>query len=243
MSIEVIGQRAYDYQYLATAYMAVCRVADSQSKNLPRPIVVVEKLGREDAEIRVTDGDSTRTIELQAKSVRSGIDQHDLAKWLLHFAPRSTTDFLLKRLAEDTTRCVFFITPSRCQDSVSRFAGADLSDQALISPPTGHDCDPLVRALGEVPGLAGDNTLARSRRDPVLAIVDQLKNDPELLINTCQRIVIWELADANTLRERLASVLNRRLTIPQSACAEAAEHVVRAVRAARDEREGCGPED
>lgn len=79
MSIEVIGPKSYDYQYLVTVRAALLLLAQEDL------YIQVENDSFEDAELSYQHGENVYDIELQVKQRNKDVAFDDFCGWLAHF--------------------------------------------------------------------------------------------------------------------------------------------------------------
>lgn len=121
MSVEIEGVRGYEYQYLATIYMALLYIENDNAR------VLVEDT--EDAKI-VFDKDNVQCeVYLQVKNHNEQISFEDLSDWLAHFGDRQADKFLLSNIASNVNSFAVFISNGRCMDKINRFIRNDNFDK------------------------------------------------------------------------------------------------------------------
>lgn len=239
MCIEITGPNAYEYQYLATAYIALEYIASGNFNNEGLELIV-EGINSEDAELRILQNGEPVVIEIQVKSTQTDLSQMDLANWLLHYTPRSSTKSLLSRLLEDNRRLALFITRARCQDNVRQFC-----DNYKIFPHSADKIPSSIRnALLEQLAIVlpvGNTPIQERRQTNSIETTVELRQNRSLLSDLCRRIIVWEQLSIETLENQLAQLMNRELLIPQSKLESVQRELIDAVRESRNQHDNVIP--
>ncbi|UOX33373.1 hypothetical protein LXD69_15185 [Flavobacterium sediminilitoris] len=202
MSVTIEGIKGYEYQYKITVLFALI-YGDRFSNQL-----YVEKLGSED--ITFIDGNNDR-IEIQIKREKKELTISKLFEWLFHFQERSSSNNLLLRVKNKTSRCLF-ITRSRCNDETLKYLNDFPSIQIKNKKSSNEELNKITKSLKE---LVFKNTkLDKERsnfRDKFIRNLN--KSDVEQFINN---IMVWEQLDDNKVDDTILNTLNKKYSISQS---------------------------
>ncbi|WP_404430477.1 hypothetical protein [Sutcliffiella horikoshii] len=232
MSVERTGPEGYDYQYLVTAYLTLTNL-DKENINL-----FVEKEGGEDAEITFPENGEEHKIEIQVKGTNSDIELRKLVKWLHHFPDRKHDENLLSRLINNKNSSVVFVTRGRCKDQVSDFIVKDSTYYHNNSP---LNRDGITAYIDEIDNLFPEGTLQSTQlgKDRTTFCQNQrmqFNSSRQILKDVLKRVMIIEMLDEETLRTKVAHLLNKQFLIPQNQNEAVIRELMDVVRKARDLR-------
>ncbi|MGN7373082.1 hypothetical protein ACTHPZ_02535 [Bacillus halotolerans] len=234
MSIEIVGTKAYDYQYLMTVYIAL------RSHHISGAELIVEAKGGEDAELRIPSEIGVKTIEIQIKSERSPLALKSLVTWLAHFPGYIAENNLLSRLETDPLRSVLFITQARCLDDTQPYC----IENFLVE----HREYPLSRkkTMEFLNFLSGcyerkDKALAIDRNTFCKKQSESLSEKKSELQRISKKILIMEQMDENFIRREILSLLHTEHSIPQALCESVLLKLIQAVKEAKNNRSNVMP--
>ncbi len=143
MSVEIQGIKGYEYQYLATVYMAL--------QYLSEDTVNIYVEAEEDAKIIYGDPKMRKERFIQVKQHDKPVTFAEVCGWLGHFGNRQAARFLLKNIQTEGSQALF-ITTGRCEDRLLPYL-----DQECF------DADPLRKAAAD----AGQTAAEHRRRAAV----------------------------------------------------------------------------
>ncbi|MEC2072493.1 nSTAND3 domain-containing NTPase [Alkalihalophilus marmarensis] len=227
MSIELIGPQGYEYQYLATAFLALSNL----EKNNIR--LVVEKQGGEDAELTFFNGNEEITIEIQVKSSHNDLTLEELTLWLSHFPDRSSENNLIDRLKDDSCRYALFITRARGTDSVRPFLTRDIS---LNNNAFNNDLlNGIVDCLKE--NKEEESKLKQERKNHCSEQAKYFKKHKKLLRQITKRSLVWENMEDTVLTNKCLDLLNKEYSVPFNKTKIVLLEIMELVKKARNERE------
>ncbi|MFJ8118342.1 nSTAND3 domain-containing NTPase [Bacillus mycoides] len=238
MSVEIIGQQGYDYQYLVSAFLAI------QVLDIPKVKVYIEKEGGEDAEIHVDRNGIEKIIEIQVKSTRNDIGLKELVSWLQHFSDGQSDNNLLSRLIQNENESIVFVTRGRCSDNIRSFISRDPFNSHNSSPLNRSGVKEYLEILNE---LYDENARNLSKlKQGRVQFCQQQKREIEQNIpafsDVLKRVIVIETQDEEILENRIFSLLNRKYFVPQNQTDFVMRELVDAVREARNDRTDVAPQ-
>lgn len=232
MSIELIGPQGYEYQYLATLFIALTYLRERQDIQL-----IVEKAGGEDAELKIINGTKEITVEIQVKSTREDLKILELAQWLTHFPDNESNNNLLDRLESDDDRFVLFITRARAMDSVRPF----LADFIGINT-NAFNNQLLTSAIEHIRTTYGEGSKLEQKR--ALYCVEQANNynshRPKLR-SVLKKVLVWEQREEEVLKNNCIKILNNSFVVPHSMTGTALLQLLDLIKLARNRRKDVIP--
>ncbi|MDJ0035404.1 hypothetical protein QM637_06090 [Pantoea allii] len=208
MSIEITGPAKYDFQDLACIYI-ILKMWDK-----PNLTVFVEPPEGEDASIKYDWSNQQVHIEMQVKGAESPSDLSILADYLAHFAKRSDTDFLLKRIMDNSAGHVLFILSGRVSNELTKYL-LKLGDGSHLGNFGGFvnsDAEDLLDALKKHAASLKASALYNRRRVSLDDFIDSCS--PSDLKNALNRIVLHEMVDSDYLKDACRQFLRARFVIP-----------------------------
>lgn len=143
MSVEIQGIKGYEYQYLATVYMAL--------QYLSEDTVNIYVEAEEDAKIIYGDPKMRKERFIQVKQHDKPVTFAEVCGWLGHFGNRQAARFLLKNIQTEGSQALF-ITTGRCEDRLLPYLEQEC-----------FDADPLRKAAAD----AGQTAAEHRRRAAV----------------------------------------------------------------------------
>lgn len=229
MSVEIEGVRGYEYQYLATIYMALLYIENDNAR------VLVEDT--EDAKI-VFDKDNVQCeVYLQVKNHNEQISFEDLSDWLAHFGDRQADKFLLSNIASNVNSFAVFISNGRCMDKINRFIRNDNFDKLSCNTFSIEYLEELEKEMIKI--FDGKTGIFIKRERCVQNFFDLAKNSE--MRNALQRISIVENLDFTNLREKIKNVLSEKFVVRISDVEHVVELLDCCVREGRDKKDDISP--
>lgn len=232
MSVERTGPEGYDYQYLVTSYLALINL-DKDNLNL-----FVEKEGGEDAEITFPKDGEEHKIEIQVKGTNNDIELGELVKWLHHFPDRKSDENLLSRLINNQNSSVVFVTRGRCKDQIKDFIVKDSTTHHHSSPLNRDGVAAYIQEIDNLfpEGAQHSTQLGQDRTTFCQNQKMQFVRSKQILKDVLKRVMIIEMLDEDTLRTKVANLLNKQFLIPQNQNEAVIRELMDLVRKARDLR-------
>ncbi|WP_028978187.1 hypothetical protein [Sporocytophaga myxococcoides] len=227
MSITSSGVQGYEYQYLATAYLALVIGLDKIQS------FFVEKKGSEDAYVVITLESKQFCIEIQVKREASKLDIPKLTSWLTHFQEGSVDNNLLHRI-NNSNHLVLFITQGRCNDDVVQLkrAVSEIAPHNAISI-THKWNQEFTKALSE---YSDNTTKLLTLRQNYCISQSKVFQDKNHLTDVLKKVIIWEEALENVLTRELKSLLNKKYHIAQSLTDNVQANLLDIIRDGRDKK-------
>ncbi|MBF0709383.1 ATP-binding protein [Alkalihalobacillus hwajinpoensis] len=231
MSVEISGVQGYEYQYLATVYIALSNL---EKDNIE---LIVEKKGGEDAELIIVEDGQKNTVEIQVKSTQADLTLKELTSWLNHFPDRLSENNLIDRLKTDVSRSVLFITRARGTDIVRPF----LTDNIYLNRGSINN-----GLLNSIPDYLEENndksTPLREKRAMYSSIqANYFRNHSGVLRSICKRILVWEMLSEETLTNKCIELMNKKYFVPLNKAKSVLIELIDLVKVARDLREDVIP--
>lgn len=232
MSIAKSGVKGYEYQYLATVYIALNIGLHNISS------LLVEKKGSEDIFLQINNGLTQNTIEIQVKRESSTLNISKLAEWLTHFQEGITDNNLLYRL-DTIDEIALFITKSRCNDDTVQFKklvpNVAPNINVFISNEWNND---FVQAISE---YSDNTTRLLSLRKNFCISQAKAFEDKKHTTEVFKRILIWEEVSDENLSLGINLLLNKAYNIPQSQTGSVLLNLIEIVKQGRDEQSNIKP--
>ncbi|MCM3341613.1 hypothetical protein M3650_24055 [Paenibacillus sp. MER TA 81-3] len=232
MSIELIGPQGYEYQYLATLFIALTHLRERQDVQL-----IVEKAGGEDAELKIINGIKEVTVEIQVKSTREDLTVREFAQWLSHFPDRESNNNLLDRLKSDDDRFVLFITRARAMDLVRPF----LTDTIAINT-NAFNNELLSSAIDHIRTTYGEgSTLEQERANFCVGQASYFNSNRPKLRSVFKRTLVWEQREEEALKNNCREILHNSFIVPLSMTDKVLLQLLDLIKQARDQRKNVIP--
>ncbi|MGG0815447.1 hypothetical protein ABE142_22695 [Paenibacillus alvei] len=232
MSIELIGPKGYEYQYVATLLIALIHLRERHDFQL-----IVEKAGGEDAELKIVTGTKEFTVEIQVKSTREDLTIQELIQWLSHFPSHQYSNNLLERLKTDEDRTVLFITRARATDLVRPF----LTDTININTNTFNN-DLLNSAIDKMRTTYGEGSkLEQQRAEYCKEQANYYTTNVAKLRKVFKKTLVWEQQEEEVLVSKCRELLHNNFYVPLSMTGQVMQLLLDLVRKARDQRSDVIP--
>ncbi len=226
MSVESVGVRGYEYQYLVSAYIAIY-LLDQENVN-----IYIEPTDGEDSRIVFESEGECYILDVQVKNRSSQIDLEEFSSWISHFDKHSRDIHLLKKLKQENNRFVLFVTNARCRDDVSLFVDSN----NVYLPLTVGMSDELLDRI-KINTLAHYNnatSLGKERHNSLEHFFKDTSTNQTRAILKKNRV--WESMDGDTVHERLTRLLNKKYAVPQSQIDDVIRKLDELVRQGRDSK-------
>ncbi|WP_027937315.1 ATP-binding protein [Anaeroarcus burkinensis] len=202
MSVEIQGVQGYEYQYLATVYLALLYIENDNVK------VFVEDT--EDAKITFDQDNTQVSIFLQVKKHDEPVTFEDLCEWLAHFGNRQVDDFLFSNIVNNSNSYSVFFSNGRCADKISNFIRHSDFDKLLNNLSfTREFLNDLQQEMQSF--YDGKSGIAVDRKKRVSDFFSLVTKDD--VKNALRRISIVENLEVRNLEEKISSILNKKFVI------------------------------
>ncbi len=232
MSVTTDGIKGYEYQYKVTVLISLLRDIDKKE-------LYVERIGSEDATLKIRQNDNDQIIEIQVKRENNLLDIPKVVEWLCHFQERKSNNNLLQRLADSNDIISLFVTHSRCSDDIvilrNEIKRIDIHKKFKI--PTKWR-DDFISKLNKI--SFGDSKLM-SERKTYCEAQSKVFNTTESLSSILQRVLIWEEFSDEKIDNEIINALNTKYQIAQSKALDVYLYLLEIVRQGRDSGENILP--
>lgn len=245
MSVEIQGIKGYEYQYLATVYMAL--------RYLSEDTVHIYVENEEDAKIIYGDPEMRKELFIQVKQHDKPVTFFEVCGWLAHFGNRQAARFLLKNIQTEGCQALF-ITTGRCEDRLLPYLDQECSD-----------ADPSTKAAADAGQTAAEHRRraavrqqdaadirtcltaqpanTKLERERLAALQDFFAEITDSQLRTLLGDVrIAEQQSCETVRALTASLLNTRYAVRSGEIAHVIELLEQCVRHGRDSGGDIAPD-
>lgn len=229
MSVETVGVKGYEYQYVATSYLSLQYI---EKENLK---ILVENT--EDAKIVFEENDTEVTLYLQAKQHAGDIALSDLCEWLIHFGERQAEEYLLSRIANDQ-RFAVFVSGGRCRDEVIKYCNKSDFTHGNASTFSWQTVEDVKHGLTAC--CKTGTKLAKERYTRVEEYCNAIS--PEKLRAALRRVSIAEQMPMEYLLEAISKKLNIQFAVRHSDVSTVLKLLDDVIRKGRDSGENIASE-
>lgn len=225
MSVTTDGIKGYEYQYKVTVLISLLRDIDKKE-------LYVEKIGSEDATLKIRQDNSEQIIEIQVKRENNTLDIPKVVEWLCHFQERKSNNNLLQRLVDSNDTISLFVTHSRCSDDIVKLRNEinciAIHKKLSISTKWNNDFNANLNKIS-----FGDSKLMIARKT-YCETQSKVLNTTESLSSILQRVLIWEELSDEKIDNEIINTLNTKYQIAQSRTLDVYLYLLDIVKQGRD---------
>lgn len=238
MSIEIIGQKKYDYQDLVVLEQ-ILRFWNNSV------ICKNEQIGGEDATLCVQFGDSQQKIELQVKGAERNTDALSpttLLNYLAHFPKLSDKNSLFERVINDNKTLCLIICAQRATDECAPIVGLKNWDGKLNANDTGIGtlAKTLQSKLKDYKTKNADSPTEVRRENAMRALGAKLSIAQ--LRSALPRVIALENWDEEYVISSITSRLTKAHSIPLDIVDDVINRLVAAIKKSKGKDEDVVPE-
>lgn len=220
MSVNIEGQKGYDYQYKVTVLIALLFSENSS--------LYVESEGIEDAFLQLND----YRVEIQAKREKERLTVSKLTRWLSHFEERKTNNNLLSCLKRNQKTHALFITQSRSSDQIANLNNeiGDISTHSNISINREWKSE-FISTLKDYQSPSVSLLLERKEFcEKQTKDYSRIKDIKEIL----KRVHIWDCLSDFDVEKKIISILNLDFKIATSKANQVYETLFNVIKNGRN---------
>ena len=208
LSVEISGAAGYDYQDLICLYLSLLL---KKQENIQ---IKIETSDGEDCEVKYLHNGVEYIIDVQVKNRANLVEISEYSEWLAHFERLSSTNHLFSKLNNDINRFLLFVTNSRVENDLISFVQKENIPLHEINT-NGFNNELIDKLKVDVlKSISGTTDLALKRRETLDDFCSKFSKPVFRII--FKKIKLWELQDAELVRERIGVILNKEFLVPKS---------------------------